>query len=236
MNNQRGFVTLSLIVMSPILLTATFGFAWILWFLNSKHKLDNICYEHLLRSQEFLIKGNDQLLHLNKRALPLIQEKRRLNILIRTGPPPVRAAALAQRTVVVASQYQLRAQQLGILQRANSKSLATLQSLKMRIQQECLAIGRFWSQRSFGKALVRVFWKSSQISVRIYDIAPVYQLLPTYESQQAHKVEWGLPLRRLIPDWLARIVTPQRQWAGQCESHPHQGGLRWHSAIGTGRH
>lgn len=239
-NSQSGFITIAFVVMAPLFLVLLLGTAWILWFLNQKHKLDNICYQHVLDSQTLLIEGNQRLLNLNPRASLLIMEKRALNHTIQFGPPPAKAVAIARKAIVVAQQTQLKAQQQGILKLAAFRSRAELQKLKLAMQSEAHKLSRFWRTQDHGRPTVTIHWKPSQTRVRIPDIAPVYKLSPQYERQQVHFVRWRIPIHRILPRWLSQIVWSEarfeKNWYGQCESHPHQGVQKWHSAIGAGKH
>lgn len=233
---EKGFVTVSFILLTPFLFVLVFGTLWSVWFINQKHQFDNLCYESVLRSQKILMNQNEKLLALNPQAKLLILRKKALNVLILTGSPSVRAAAVLKKKAVIMEQKSLKLKQKTLFYRGAVLSRSELFQLRTRMNKHFKGILRLWSQSRYRAPGFKIQWRDSQLEVAISDIAPVYRRGRNHSKSQTHKVVWSVPLKSTLPDWIRRVVPVGRRWTGHCESHPHKGGLKWYSAMGEGRH
>ncbi len=231
-----GFVTISLILMTPFVFILVFGVLWSVWFINQKHQLDNLCYGFVLKSQKNLVDQNETLLGLNGQAKALILQKKALDILILTGPPTVKAAALLKRRGVLAMQKALGLKQKFLLYQGNVLSRSELFRMRTKMNRHFEKIAGIWPGLRRGTLIFKIQWKDSQLKIAIRDIAPVYKRGGDHSRNQVHKVRWSTNLSSVLPVWISRMLPIQKRWEGHCASHPHKGGLKWHSAMGEGKH
>ena len=234
---DRGFVTISLVLLTPFIFILAFGVLWSIWFINQKHQLDNLCYESVLKSQKFLVDQNEKLLGLNGQAKSLILKKKALDILILTGTPTVRAVAFLKRKGVLVMQKSLRLKQKSLLYWGKVLSRSELFRLKTKMNKRFKRIMGIWQPGSIPRVLVfKIQWRGSQLKNAINDIAPVYKRGRDHSSNQVHETRWSVALSSMLPAWISQMIPLQKRWEGHCESHPHKGGLKWYSAMGKGKH
>ncbi len=233
--NRKGFMTLGLIICLPVLFTLIFSFYWIVWFLNQKHKLDNICYNNLLMAQDHLVDGNNKLLQLNPQAQRLISEKRFWTQVMKTAPPKLRAAAYLRKKQIISQQVLLKTKQKIILQTAEFRSRQQMGRLRTEIQKHFHRIRYFWQARKTQSERIRPKWLKSQIQVDQRDIAPTYKRSLAHSQLQTLKISWSFPLAQITPQWMVRMASVQPIWQGLCESHPYNQGGKWQSSIGAGK-
>jgi hypothetical protein len=236
MKNQKGFVSLSLIFWTPVMLTTLLGTAWVLWFIQQKLRVDHLCDHYVLASQEALVRANNVIMGLNAKAWSLWAEKKALNQVIKTAPPPVKALALARRQVVIVQQTALRKVQQYQLRSGDFRSRTELFRLRKKFRDLNREWLRFWkdSQRALGR--LQVTPRGSQLKVRIQDIAPIYQRKDGHEHTQSLHATWQVPLPRFLPSWLLGWVPTHQLWEGQCASHPHDSFGQWQARLGAGNH
>ena len=236
--NERGFVLMALIVWMPFFLMIAFGLTWTIWFLNQVKAMENICHQGTLKAQEALVEGNRRVMALNPRALRLYGEKKALKLLILTGPPPVKAAAKLRKKKLVASQKLLQKQQKLLFYEMNFKAQRALFSLRRKMGERLRKIRAFWKSSQGAMEGIRVHPSSSQLKVRLRDIAPIYKRGIHHWKAQGISVRWWIPLKGMFPPWLSQYVPIQGRWKGQCFSHPHlkKGGSLWRAAMGKGNH
>ncbi len=234
--SNRGFVNISLIAWFPFIAVLLFSAFWLIWFLQQKMVMANLCQQYTLKSQEILVDRNNKIMNLNSRAWWLWGEKKALDIAILTGPPPVKAAAKIRRKMVVAEQKSLRGIQKGFFNSANFQSRRALYQLRSQFRRQTKKWQDFWGSNRRIRSSLQVFPKQSQLAVRIHDIAPVFKRRNQHSRQQSIKATWRIPLADMLPSWLKEKVPVHRHWTGACYSHPHLGGLQWRAAIGKGNH
>ena len=231
--SQEGFVTVSVITLTPLLFILFSVFLCSVLFINRKQKLDNICYQFVLESQKALVDHNEKLLRLNSQARILIFKKKALNLVIATGTPSMKLKALLKRKAVIFKQKVLRAKQDLLLYRGNFLSRSKLFQLRVEMNKHLKGFSKTWPGR--GNLIFNIKWKNSQIGVAVRDIAPVYKRSRDHSEAQTHRVTWTVDIKSILPGGLARLVPIQKRLTGRCESHPRKGGSRWYSEIGGGR-
>ncbi len=234
--NNRGFVNVSLIAWFPLIAVLLFSSFWLLWFLQQKMVMANLCQQYTLKSQEILVDRNNRIMNLNSRALWLWGEKKALDLAILTGPPPVKAAAKIRRKMVVAEQRALRRTQKSFFNSANFQSRRALYQLRREFHRQTKKWQGFWGSPHQVRSSLQLFPAQSQLAVRIHDIAPVFKRRSEHWRQQGIKARWRIPLSEILPTWFKEMVPVHRHWVGTCHSHPHLGGLQWKAAIGKGNH
>ncbi|MCJ8276749.1 MAG: hypothetical protein HRT44_01750 [Bdellovibrionales bacterium] len=230
-NNQKGFAIYSFIVATPLFLSLAIMSAWLIWFLNQKHRLDNLCQHYTLKAQENLVKTNNSVLKLNYKAYALIIEKRALELTMLTAPPPVAAAAKLRRKMVIGQQYALKKVQKGLVNTGNLRA----QLLSFELRREYIKIlrelERHWgASSSFPK--IEIYWNKSKIKRKFYEIAPPYKRIAKHSSAQEIRVNWAIPLSSISPGWLKKFITIGKTWKGQCSSHPQKRRFKWEAQIG----
>lgn len=233
--NRKGFMTVGLIIYLPVLFSLIFSFYWIVWFLNQKHKLDNICYQYLLAAQDHLVDGNNKLLQLNPQAQRLINEKKFWSQVLKTAPPKLKAAAYLRKKQIMAQQVLLKTTQKRVRETAEFQSQKQMRTLHTEMNKQFRRIHDFWQTQSNQSARVRPMWRESQIQVDQRDIAPTYKRSQAHSQLQTLKISWSFPLAHIIPQWMVRLANVQPSWHGLCESHPYNQGEKWQSSIGAGK-
>ena len=230
---EKGFVLLSFILFCPILLAISVASAWIFWFLLEKQKLENLCYEYVLKSQEVLVQANNQVLALNPKAWALIIEKKALYVTILTAPPPAAAAASSRLKTVIAQQHTLNRVQKGILQAGNLLTQSHAYTLQMKFRKQFLEIEKHWQQTS-GKPNIEIYWKPSQLIPQFQEIAPPYERGKNHSYKQTLLVRWSYPLKNILPTWLKKMISFSKSWKGQCSSQPFKEKYTWLASLKNG--
>lgn len=236
MNNNKGFITIAVIIFLPFIFIVLFGSLWTLWFIKQKHSLDNICYQSVLKAQETLIKGNQNLLRLNPYAKSLIIQKKLMNKLILASPPQVKIAARAKKQLIIKQQKALYLKQRAIIHSSNLISQQSLYNLKRRLQKKLHKILRFWGKSQFANINFQPYWPNSQIKVLTHDIASTYKRGLKHSTKQTLSATWKIDLNEIIPLWLQKIIKTKKYWQSHCSSHPHKGEHHWFALIGKDKH
>lgn len=234
--NNRGFATISLVFLAPFLVAATFGVFYMLWFIDQKNKVNNICYESVLKAQEELVSGNNFIMSMNGVAQFLYVQKKVLNKTIPVTPMPAKAALVVARNLIIAQQTYLGYLQKATLQKSNVLSNYQQVVLQKKFHKATSEIKKFWGAPALPFATIYSQPKSSQIQIKIKDIASVYYRRTDHSSSQMIQGQWFIPIDRWLPDWFVEIIPIQMSWSGQCASHPHKGGSKWQAASGQGNH
>lgn len=206
------------------------GSAWIFWFLLEKQKLENLCHEYVLKSQETLIGANNQVLNLNPRAWALITEKNTLYATILTAPPPVAAAASARLKVVIAQQHILQRLQKGILFTSHILTRKQAYELQTKMRRNFFKIEKYWQSRpTFSN--IEIYWQSSQLTPQFKEIAPPYKRSQDHSYRQQLHVKWSYPLKNILPDWLTHLISFKHSWDGECSSQPVKNQYHWMAKL-----
>lgn len=234
--NQKGFALISMTVALPLVFIICISGLWLVWFMNQKKGLHNMCHHHLLKAQDYLVRGNTDLLRLNPIAKALIFQKRTLDAIILFAPPPAKATALIQRRFVVAEQQFLKKTQQGIIGFANIMANKELLKYQMAYRRKMRELNRLWKSQSSIPSFLEAYPKISQVKVDWPDIAPTYKRGSSHEKIQRFKARWKVPIRNAMPDWLLNYVPVSELWLGECATHPHKGVSQWNAAIGEGNH
>ena len=238
MNNNRGFVLMGFCLFLPLLIVLFLGSHFILWFSSQKQNWENICHEHVLKSQQALVQGNQQILALNPIAEGYILAHKRLNKLIRTGKPPIVAAALALKAIVTGLQVKLQAKQTLLKESHHTLARSYLYILRQRFYSHVKQMARSLGSKSQGYGHIKVYFKRSKLQPKKRSIAPPYRRPLTIQRTQAHRVQYFVPINHLLPHWIKQYFSFRGSWKGECWSHPHQvkGGKHWLASIGKGNH
>ncbi len=234
--NQRGFAMISLVFWIPLIVTILFSIFWIIWLMQQRMKLNNLCHHYVLKSQEALVDRNNDIMNLNPRARWLWAEKKALDVLILTAPPPVKAAAQVRRKVVVIEQKALRTLQNGLFKVGLFNARRALYEFRKEFHKTTQDWSRYWKSPNRSRSRLILKPTNSQLAVEVRDIARVYKRKPLHWAQQRIQAQWDIPLRELLPTWVLHWVPVHKVWSGRCHSHPHSGGHLWKAAIGAGRH
>ncbi len=220
----------------PLLLVSLFSVFWVLWFIQQNLKVSSLCHRYVLMSQEAIVERNNQIMNLNSQARWLWAEKKALDAVILTGPPPAKAAAKVRRKFVVWEQKSLRTIQKSLFSSGQWKSRRALYQLRKDFDKQVSYWQMFWNSPRPRIPTLNLFPTTSQLAVQIQDIAPTYKRRSSHWISQGIAVHWAIPLSEVLPPWLKTWVPIHKNWQGQCFSHPHRRGVQWKAAIGKGRH
>lgn len=222
-----------LILILPIVFTLVFSGLWMVWFMNQRHRIENLCHESLLKSQKTLVDGNTKLLSHNLEAYSLIVAKRILKKLMKSPNPAVIAAATAGYATVKAEQKRLAGVQKNIIFQMNLQSQYSLLNFRRLFYEKIREMASLWKTTEYHIPYLAIYPKKSQVKIRIKDIASVYKRTAFHKVGQTMKADWRIPLRNFFPRWLESYFKSHNQWVGECASHPtNKGGLKWYPSIG----
>ena len=234
--SKKGFTTIGFTLIMPVIFILSLSGFWILWLINSKHQLNNLCHYYLLKAQDELINGNEKVLYLNSIANRLYMQKKSLEALILVAPPQIKMPAKIQRRIVIVQQKALATKQMSIFKIYKYKSQSPLYEFRRKFSVKLNEIIRIWGQKQKIIYDLNIIWKKSQLAIKRKDIASTYYRKIKHENLQSIRAKWSIPIRILLPDWVKSFVPIQKLWIGECASHPHKGGLKWVSNIGKGNH
>ncbi|MCB0378546.1 MAG: hypothetical protein KDD33_08645 [Bdellovibrionales bacterium] len=235
MKNQKGYTLISFCFFLPIVFIVVFSCLWVTWFLVQKNRLENICHHHTLLAQQYLVKNNNKLLNLNRRAWQLYLEKKALQELIRSAPPQARLVLALRLRRVIQQQVILRKQQKSFIYTGNVWSKRQAFLLKKDFSQQVHNMAKAWN-KPFSYPQLHFSWSKSQVTPLLSDIAPPYRRAIRHESKQVISLRWSIPMGSMTPSWLTHWVPLHKKAQGVCFSHPHKGGFQWVAAIGKGKH
>ncbi len=233
--NQKGFVTVGVILWAPLFLMMLCFGLWMVWLIHQKHQLSNLCHYQLLKSQQALVDGNNKLLLFNPQAMALITEKKLLNRLIQSAPPKVKALAIMRRKIVIAKQIKLSVLQKSLIKTHRALSKGWASELRVQLHRHLKKKVLFFNKSHNFRARVSVTWSVSRIQVHIRDKASTYKRSFDHSQRQTMKAQWRIPIKALAPHWLQFLLPLKNDWVGFCETHPQKGDRKWYAAIGAGK-
>lgn len=245
--NQKGFMTISMVMWAPVFAIFLLGFGWSIWLINSKRALHNICHEAVLNAQEELVENNNWIMSYNFYAGWLITEKKVQTAAIMFGPPPVKIAAKARKKMIIAEQKALRAKQQFFFNKARVMSAAPLAKTQFKFSDKVSRLFKLWGKAPplFNFVYVSPMLPESQLKIKWKDIAPVYKRDPNHWKIQGISARWEIPIYEIVPSWFKDSPGSHKTWkqawgsqtlTGECHSHPHEKGGTWTAAIGKGNH
>lgn len=225
-NNNSGFVAIFMIGILPFLLTLLLVSFQFVIIIKQKSYILNVCRETVLKTQNIMLSGINELFKLNPRADHLITEKNRLEIQLAATPDPkLRAAIKLQIWKIKLEQAALGNSQLSLILKINT--------------QANLEINKFQSQLS-NKELVT--WNSQQpILVRSKANKPSLKIEKIYKNEVAspyrEKSNFMADQRVLLnlnyrsADFLFKgfnsLLPTHIKFKEKCESLPYKRRQQW---------
>lgn len=230
--SNRGFTTIGLIFLFPVLFTLTGFVLWMVWFLGVKHQQQNICYGSLLETHERAFFLQDQILNLNPTALSLILRKKQVQVALLTAPPQMKPLWLAEKKRILMQQKRLKIQQQNLFLKLYSETRFRLAYGKVRLSRSLKKQLVFENNLQSTSLKVSARHRKLKLHISLNDTAPVYSRRVEDQQEQAMDMGWQVPMRALLPSYLKFSLPKNSLWKGRCRTHPQQRRTKWQIAIG----
>jgi hypothetical protein len=219
--NSRGFASVALLLLMPLLLTGFAVLAGTFLVLTAEGKIRHQCRVELLKSQKRVSDLLRELMDLNPEAARLRRwEKRSL-----AGPQ-------AARGWVVRQQIALALRQKSLIQRARLES-ALGPARASRATRELYLQATLSTENAPSR--VRAAWKSRrkggafELNASPNDsLTPDYHPVARFSDKQVMTLNWEIGLSEILPDWLEPLTgaTPLKL-KGECAATLIQEGENW---------
>lgn len=238
LKNKRGFVTITLLALFPLLICSTLCCLTLGWFLGEKEKMQMICEDHTLAAQTALIDGANRLVQLNPQVDALVIDKQSLELALSLAVTPAEKFAIAtQLTIVRFKIIALRTQQKLIIKTTETRALLQLQQINIKTRREAIWIPKLWQSSRRLISATRFKKPRLQVDAHYADrMIPTYHIPQNYSSRQTIYVQIEIRGPTPFPKWIPELSKQQFYWQENCSSHPRQGGLKWQSYLGKGKH
>ena len=210
--NQRGSITISLLVLTPLFLAVLACSAGTYLTIRTDAKSRHICRVQLLSSQMRVAQLLEDLLALNSSAHRLRREREIADRNVRLAPPAVKFIAVAHQLTVIGRQLVLAAKQKELILRGKLESFKGPSSASRKISE-----GLAHDQALFSDRSVQLSAKTS-VDVAFFDVVPEPRgsLTPDYlpsanfERRQTMRLRWQMSVGPLLPSWLTDSFTTQK--------------------------
>ncbi|MCB0394525.1 MAG: hypothetical protein KDD25_08190, partial [Bdellovibrionales bacterium] len=197
--NQDGYILISSVVLTPILISALFVASIGILFSIEKAKGLSLCRSSLLDLQRSSSQSIQALQSLNPQATRLrLENQNAQRSMAATFGTPGFPAAAAYYAEVKAQQALLRVRQIRILNSARAKSSFYLSKLRSEMKLQLSGLRRFDSPISHSLA---VFANPPN------SLSPDYETVPNFSERQSVFVRWEQSSRQVFPKFLANYVN-----------------------------
>lgn len=218
-SNARGFFTVTLVTLIPLLMTVVLAVAGVENVMKQKLRAQSLCVKAALRLQSDLGEILDSLLKLNPEATRLRAERKvadaRLAAAIVTANPYAITLARAYKASVVLRQGALRAKQLILLSKAQLK--LSSQTQELRIETKKLG-GLNFQRRDFD------FRPLAVSAAPKNSASPSYDLVSPFERRQTKIFSFDVLL-------FARVQPLSWRQQTRCATTLKKESLQWKPKI-----
>jgi hypothetical protein len=236
MKNQKGFVTVLCLTITPLLFGLLFTFSILRSYLQISFSVKQVCRYDSLNLQQANILYLEKLFSLNPTAKALraakIGAEIALAAAIAAENPPGIAAAEQELESIFTRQLDLDLQQNMIIQTANHAmdigSIMLRQKIKMEIEHYQQRL-RFFVSIS----LSEVDQSVPQLAVRpdiAGDTAPVYVEDIDFTNKQSLQTFWSVHFSAK-DKWLENWVKVEKTFSLECQTSLKKKGLEWKKVL-----
>jgi hypothetical protein len=219
MRTQKGFATILLISILPLVLAGGLAFFSAFSFLKSDMSILNVCRAKQLQVQNKVGESLGKLLKLNPRALKLrlaqARAEKTLAVALESGFPPAIAAAETYLLKVRMQRQTLDFKQKTFIQTANAWLTFSGHSLqKELIREENLhtAPTKSWIQGTLQLMNAKV--PKLAVQPDLPDVAPQYNPVPDFEEAQAWNQTWRLEIKTV--SWAQKFLNFNGRFNRSC--------------------
>jgi hypothetical protein len=241
MKNERGFMSVALVALLPLLI-ALFALGAAYFIIKNDGEARHTCRVELLRAQIQIAADLRELMGLNPEAEVLRQERslaeEELEASMAEGPGPMTAAAQVKLSLVIAKQEAFSIKQKLIISRAKMRSrlaprraVATVHA-KLQVSHHAQA----------PEASADGF--NSNVRLAAFDVTaeppnsptPDYNPSPHFRDRQEMKVRWSFDVTSYLPPWLQKITASSGVRAeAECSTTLEKEGNKWDPRITKGK-
>jgi hypothetical protein len=197
--NQRGFLTVSLLILMPLILAiCAVAFAGAL-SIRATEKTEFICRQGALEAQNNMLESYQKLITLNPaaRMLRAADKASKVSLVI-----PFYGALSSVSLQVARSIF--HSVQLGIITAANLRLTKDLLNLKLNLAKSL-------GLSSYGFVQAEIV-NSPRLAVEAkppMDLTPDYFAKKDFEDLQLIQFKWTIRIDQLLPDFLIRLISTQ---------------------------
>jgi hypothetical protein len=232
--NSRGFALLLGVSLLPLLAGSLLSAFGIFAYLYKKNELLFDCERSLLKAQELLLRGEENILQLNPQIEQLVLKKRIFKkALVVTVTPVDRALIRAELLRIEILLVKLKARQI-FLKYENERRA---QQEMLLIQRQHLKKLRDFSRIWKAQLLAQTSQTAPQMRIVARSIDPsakIYQVPPQMAVQQTLTLRWSLRGSSLFPHWIRFLSNKEFFWQDSCSTYPKaKEDFRWQAEIGA---
>lgn len=219
----------------PLIIASVFATFGTLWFLREKSRVQFVCENGVLKTQEILVEAENRLLKLNLVAEALILRKRQLIAAILIAPTPFERSLLISKLEVILQRMRtLRQMQLSIVRLAEAKAAIEDISLYQNFIRISAEWKKSWQSAAFSVALVSPA-KIKLQAVFNDEMLPVYTVPKNFARLQTQTATFSVFGKTLFPRWMTFLFSQKMAWQETCSSHPELKENLWKSQIGMAK-
>jgi hypothetical protein len=230
--NERGFVTVSLLALLPVLAAVLAAVAATFLLMKTDGAAKQACRVEVLRTQASLAKTLRDLMALNSQARNLRVRREAAEAAVAMGEAP----AAITLEVIMLQQTALAARQELLLAKGKllSRTGPTLALVKAKAAVRSSSSG-------FSSRPVAVTGHTSSASFDVVaeppmDMTPDYVPSPRFRDRQEMKASWSFDLTAFLPDWVRKILgSDHLKMTGECSATLEKGETQWEPKITMAR-
>lgn len=233
-NSAKGFATILLLSLFPLILSAGLALFCVFAFLKSDLATLNLCRAEHLALQNKVGRQLGKLLKLNPRAVRLrlaeAQATKALALATSNGNALAIAAAEAKLLNVKMRRQLLDGQQRSLIETANLWLSAGSLKLQRALKQEWFRQGSPlspWLSGALHLGPSRV--PTLAVQADLPEVAPVYQLKPDFSEAQSWQQRWQLTMK--TTGWSRKFLPFNGRFERECTSSIYSDGLDWTAKI-----
>ncbi len=231
--NQKGFATILLMSLLPVLLTLI-CFSWFFLSIRQvKSESAHICRATLLNGQKKAAAPLRILLALNKKAVSLEIQLQKANLRLKLAIASQNAVAFAAATAAIlrikAQQKSLSYQQKSLISWANKELLQTSLEAKIKVQQK-LSKQSYLLKNLLSLLNIQVKSFSTKLAVEAINpmsLAPSYRPKSDFERQQSLRVHWKYKLQTNQNKWASAFLKIDKNFKDSCVASLKARGNGW---------
>jgi hypothetical protein len=235
--NQRGFLTISLLIFMPLLISTIAVVAGAFFLFKSDSSTRHECRVQLLNVQAEVAEDLKKLLAMNSRAKAL--RKRRMmaeRAVILALEPTTKATAQAALLAVIVQQLTFGANQRALILHAKWLSRTGPESARVKIVR---TVRQTSSERSTSNLPITTHTQSGAFNVVASPIGsptPDYNPSAEFSKSQRMKVRWNAAITKLLPAWFSQALDLEHlQFSGNCSVTLEKEKRKWLPKINRDR-
>ena len=236
MRNQKGFASVTLLILTPLIVAAVAVLAAGYLILKADGQTRHLCRVRLLSAQAKVSADLRDLMALNAQAANLRTERQLADNEVRAAAefPPLLPAAQAHQVSVIARQLTLAMNQKRLILHATMESKMAPVQTSHEVQDTLTSLGLTQTEDHFsigfrGKTQTASF---DVVASPKSNLTPDYNPSRDFENKQVMKISWSFQASALLPAWLRPLaVSSNIRARAECSAGLKKGDQQWQASL-----